>query len=45
MINVKLVIEQLEMLLKKFQDVFKSKPRKTKAIKHFIHTNDSSPVK
>ena len=37
--------EQLEVLLQKYQDVFKSKPGKTNAIKHFIHTTDSSPVK
>ena len=37
--------EQLEVLLQKYQDVFKSKPGKTKAIKHFIHTADSRPVK
>ena len=36
---------QLEVLLQKYQDVFKSKPGKTKAIKHFIHTADSRPVK
>ena len=37
--------EQLEVLMQKYQDVFKSKPGKTNAIKHFIHTSDSSPVK
>ena len=37
--------EQLEVLLQKYQDVFKSKPGKTKAIKHFIHTADSRPMK
>ena len=31
---------QLEMLLQKYQDEFKSKPGWTKAIKHFIHTAD-----
>ena len=36
--------EQLEGLLQKFQDVFKSKPGKTKVIKHFIHTADSRPM-
>ena len=37
--------EQLEMLLHKYQDVFKSKPGKTKAIKHITHTADSRPMK
>ena len=37
--------EQLEVLLQKYQDVFKSKPGKTNANQHFIHTTDSSPVK
>ena len=35
---------QLEVLLQKYQDVFKSKPRKTKAIKHFIYTVDSRHI-
>ena len=34
---------QLVVLLQKYQDVFRSKPGKTKAIKHF--TADSRPVK
>ena len=33
------------MLLQICQYVFKSKPRKTNAIKYFIHTTDTSPVK
>ena len=37
--------EQLEVLLQKYPDVLKGKPGKTNAIKHFIHTTDSSPVK
>ena len=37
--------KQLEVLLQNYQDVFKRKPGKTKAIKHFIHTADSRPVK
>ena len=37
--------EQLEVLLQKYQDVLKGKPGKTNAIKYFIHTTDSSPVK
>ena len=37
--------EQLEGLLRKYQEVFKNKPGKTKAIKHFIHTINSKPVK
>ena len=37
--------KQLEGLLRKYQEVFKNKPGKTKAIKHFIHTTDSKPVK
>ena len=36
---------QLKVLLQKYQDVFKSKCRKTKAIKHFIYTADSRPMK
>ena len=47
-INGKLSTEQkvqLEVLLQKYQDVLKGKPGKTNAIKHFIHTTDSSPVK
>ena len=43
-INGKLSTKQREQL-QKYQDVFKSKPGKTNAIKHFIHTTDSSPVK
>ena len=35
---------QLETLLQKYQDEFKSKPGRTKAIKHLIHTADR-PVK
>ena len=35
---------QLEVLLQKYQDVFKSKSSKAKAIKHFIHITDSRPV-
>ena len=37
--------EQLEVLLQKYKDVFKSKPGKTTATKHFIHTADSRAVK
>ena len=37
--------EQLEILLQKYQDMFKSKPGKASAIKHFIYTDDSRPVK
>ena len=36
---------QLEVLLQKYQDLFKNKPGKTKAIKHFIHTAVSKPMK
>ena len=37
---------QLEVLLQqKYQDLFKRIPGKTKAIKYFIHTADSRPVK
>ena len=36
---------QLEVLLKKFQDVFQKKPGKTKAIQHFIYTTENNPVK
>ena len=37
--------KQLEVLLRKYQEVFKNKSGKTKAIKHFIHTTDSKPMK
>ena len=37
--------KQLEILLKKFQDVFQKKPGKTKAIQHFIHTTENNPGK
>ena len=36
---------QLEVLLKKFQDVFQKKPGKTKAIQHFIYTIENNPVR
>ena len=36
---------QLEVLLKKFQDVFQKKPGKTKAIQYFMYTTENSPVK
>ena len=41
--------KQLEVLLKKFQDVFQDlfqkKPGKTKAIQHFICTTENNPVR
>ena len=37
--------KQLEVLLKKFQDVLQKKPGKTKAIQHFICTTKNNPVR